>query len=130
MYSRELSYGWAVVVPPNTQVCLSQGMVSMRPHEEIDTDYFVRILNSPIGRDQATKAAIGAAHPHVNLKDIRVFKIPLPPLAVQKRIVTRVTELLSLCDALETKLSQAESTSTQLLFAAVRYVLLNTHVEG
>jgi type I restriction enzyme S subunit len=49
--------------------------------------------------------------------------IPLPPLAEQKRIVTKVTELLSLCDALEAKLTQAESASTQLLSAAVYHLL-------
>ena len=49
--------------------------------------------------------------------------LPIPPLAEQKRIVTKVTELLSLCDALEDKLDQAESASTQLLSAAVHHLL-------
>jgi type I restriction enzyme S subunit len=49
--------------------------------------------------------------------------IAIPPAAEQKRIVTKVTELLSLCDALEAKLTQAESASTQLLSAAVHHLL-------
>ena len=44
-------------------------------------------------------------------------------LSEQKRIVSKVTELLSLCDALEAKLTQAESASTQLLSAAVHHLL-------
>ena len=44
-------------------------------------------------------------------------------LSEQKRIVSKVTELLSLCDALEAKLTQAESASTQLLAAAVHHLL-------
>lgn len=51
------------------------------------------------------------------------FPIPLPPLSEQKRIVSKVTELLSLCDALEAKLTQAESASTQLLSATVHHLL-------
>jgi hypothetical protein len=38
-------------------------------------------------------------------------------------IVAKVTELLSLCDALEAKLTQVESASTQLLSAAVHSLL-------
>ncbi len=48
------------------------------------------------------------------------------PLSEQKRIVSKVTELLSLCDALEAKLTQAESASTQLLSAAVHHLLLTS----
>ena len=50
------------------------------------------------------------------------------PSSQQKRIVSKVTELLSLCDALEAKLTQAESASTQLLSAAVHH-LLNVSAE-
>ena len=41
--------------------------------------------------------------------------------ASPRRRVT--TELLSLCDALEAKLTQAESASTQLVSAAVHHLL-------
>ena len=39
------------------------------------------------------------------------------------RIVAKVTELLSLCDALESQLTQAHSASTQLLSATVSQLL-------
>ena len=51
------------------------------------------------------------------------LRLRVPPLSEQKRIVSQVTELLSLCDALEAKLTQAESASTQLLAAAVHHLL-------
>ena len=50
-------------------------------------------------------------------------RLRVTPLPKQKRIVSKVTELLSLCDALEAKLTQAESASTQLLSAAVHHLL-------
>ena len=50
-------------------------------------------------------------------------RLRVTPLPKQKRIVSKVTELLSLCDALKAKLTQAESASTQLLAAAVHHLL-------
>ncbi|MFY8201955.1 MAG: restriction endonuclease subunit S, partial [Pirellula staleyi] len=69
--------------------------------------------------------AAGGAQPNLNGGMIRLMRVPLPPLSEQKRIVSKVTELLSLCDALEAKLTQAESASTQLLSAAVHHLLNN-----
>lgn len=68
--------------------------------------------------------AVGGVQSFVSLRFLR--DSPLPPLAEQQRIVTRVTELLSLCDPLEVKLTQAESASSQLLAAAVLHLLNGT----
>ncbi len=49
--------------------------------------------------------------------------IPLPPLAEQHRIVAKVNQLMSLCDELETKLTQSVTNSEKLMEAAVRQIL-------
>lgn len=87
--------------------------------------YIRLVVDSPLGQAWMRKETRGVALPGVNVEDFRRMPIPLPPLAEQKRIVTKVTELLSLCDALEAKLTQAESASTQLLSAAVHHLLQN-----
>src|SRR5262249_42604029 len=48
VYSRELSFGWGVVVPEGTTLCLSQGMVLFRPAEGILATYLSMCLNDPI----------------------------------------------------------------------------------
>ena len=75
--------------------------------------------------EQVTGGIRGMTRPGFNTGLLERIVLPIPPLAEQKRIVTKVTELLSLCDALEAKLSQAESASTQLLSAAVHSLLQN-----
>jgi type I restriction enzyme S subunit len=87
VYSRELSLGWAVMLPDEPKVCLSQGMCLFRPAPELDADYLLTVLNGPIGREQAMAAAVGAAHPHINLGDIKAYNIPLPRLSMQRSIM-------------------------------------------
>ena len=45
----------------------------------------------------------GTAQPKMNQAKLNSIVVPLPPLAEQSRIVTRVEELMRLCDALEAK---------------------------
>lgn len=71
--------------------------------------------------------AAGGAQPNLNGGMIRLMKVPLPPLAEQKRIVAKVTALLAWCDTLERQLQATETASTQLLAAAVQQLLSATH---
>ncbi len=101
IYSRELSFGWAVLVPEAPSVCMSQGMVLFRPSDRVDNRFVRVVLNGPLGRKQAERAATGSAHPHINLADIRTYAVPLPPLPEQHRIVAEVERRLSVVDELE-----------------------------
>ena len=98
VYSRELSYGWAAAIPENVRLCLSQGMCLFRPHHSISGEYILQVLNGPVGRAQATNVATGSAHPHINLGDIKSYRIPLPPTAEQSRIVRELEDRLSVIE--------------------------------
>jgi type I restriction enzyme S subunit len=92
--------------------------------DEILPDWLGLYANSAVGCAYFQNAAKQTTNlASINMTQLRHWPVAIPPLAEQKRIVTKVTELLSLCDALEAKLTQAESTSTQLLSAAVHHLL-------
>lgn len=93
VYSRELSYGWAAVLPSTPRVCLSQGMCVFRSSSHVETAFLLHALNGPVGREQAIGVAVGAAHPHINLSDIRSYLIPVPPLDQQREIAQRLDAL-------------------------------------
>jgi len=54
---------------------------------------------------------------------IRDIDIAVPPLAEQQRIVAKVDELMRWCDALEARLTAAQTTAATLLDATLHQIL-------
>jgi type I restriction enzyme S subunit len=89
-------------------------MCLFRPHCAVNLHYFLALLNGPVGRKHAENAAIGSAHPHINLGDIKAYAFPLPPLAEQTRIVAEVERRLSVVEELEAVVSANLQRATRL----------------
>ncbi|MCI5165304.1 MAG: restriction endonuclease subunit S [Candidatus Electrothrix sp. GM3_4] len=64
-------------------------------------------------------ASRGQGQPNLNTDIIKATWFALPPLPEQHRIVTKVDELMTLCDTLKTRLQQARTTQVQLADALV-----------
>ena len=101
---------------------VNQRVATINVFEAANPHYIDIVIRSEMTQ-QVIRKAKNSTNDNISMGDIKGFAIPIPPLAKQQRIVTKVTELLSLCDALEAKLTQAESTTTQLLSAAVHHLL-------
>jgi len=69
----------------------------------------------------AVHKGIGAKH--VNVRDMRLSLQPVPPLAEQKRIVTKIDTLMALCDRLEATLGTANTSRARLLEATLHQSL-------
>jgi len=72
--------------------------------------------------DEIRELSAGGAQPNLNVGKIKATLIPLPPLAEQSRIVTRVTALRALCADLRARLTASQSTQAQLAEALVENV--------
>ena len=66
-----------------------------------DMDFLAIYLSSPLYRETVSAASAGIGINNLKGTSLLALDIPLPPLAEQSRIVTRVEELMQLCDALE-----------------------------
>ena len=68
---------------------------------ETNKDYICYLLNTKFFMDYAINEATQTTIKNVSLKAMRMFPVPLPPHAEQKRIVARLEELLPLCERLK-----------------------------
>ena len=83
-------------------------------------EYFVRTA-----KERLSDFAPATAQKNINLDVLANVHVPLPPLSEQKRIVTKVDELMLICDQLETQLEYQQKGRRRLLEA-----LLHEALEG
>lgn len=78
------------------------------------------LYNFLLEQTQEIKAAgHGVSMVHMTKEKMEKLVVPVPPLAEQHRIVTKVDQLMTLCDQLKTRLSQARQVHQQLANALV-----------
>ena len=104
VYSREGGIlGIACVIPPNIELCLGQRMMLFRVNGNFESRLLMHWLNSPIVLQRVRDLTGGSASPHLNVRDIKHFRIPTPPRAEQQEIVRRVEALFKTADELEAR---------------------------
>jgi type I restriction enzyme S subunit len=125
VFAREGTVGTALVIPPDLYPCLGQRVVLMRPNETITASYLELALNSPIVRRQYSSKILGTTSPHLNVRDVRQLRVPLPPLTEQIRIVAEAEDRISIADAADKTL-----TATLLRSAKLRRSILQIAFVG
>lgn len=113
LYSREGGIlGIACIFPSGLRACLGQRMMLLRTRpERILPRYLMHVLNSPSISGVVRELTIGSASPHINVGDVRRFKVPLPSLRQQRAIVELVDNLFSLAGAAEQRHAAAAAGS-------------------
>ena len=91
------SFGIAVKVNSDRHFCFQRHIALSRPIDCVD--YIAIAVSSPVIYSHFKEVATGTAQKTVSLGNLRSVLIPLPPLAEQRRIDERVSELMPLVDA-------------------------------
>jgi type I restriction enzyme S subunit len=101
LYTTVGSFGIPVQVTEEKRFCFQRHIGLFRPAQTTLQPFLNLVLASDLVFQQASARATGIAQKTVPLSSLRDFKIPLPPLAEQARIIAKVDELMALCDELE-----------------------------
>lgn len=92
LYSREGErYGIAALVPEGVELCISQRMMIFRIKPSQNSEFLMWQLNCPHIYAQASCDIIGSTSPHVNVEQIKNFRLVIPPKEEQKQIVLFIT---------------------------------------
>ncbi len=89
----------------------------------LDTNYLCMALSSDWVQQQFKDKTKQMAQPKLALKRILGVKFHLPPLVEQRRIVTKVDELMALFDRLEAQLTNTQTESRRFLEATLHHAL-------
>jgi type I restriction enzyme, S subunit len=100
--AREAPAGNVAVIPDGMKVCLGQRTVLIRPKKSVfEPAYLAQLLLRQNSQRRLLAHSRGATVQHINMKDIRAFKIgAIPTPADQQRIVSQVNELFNTEDRL------------------------------
>ena len=90
--SREASIGRAVILS-DENYCLGQRVMLIRSGNNLDSRYLQLLFTSPYAWNLYRAMNQGTGVKHINVSAIRNMLIPVPPLAEQRRIATKVFEI-------------------------------------
>ena len=86
--------GKARIVKQDTRFLVSYSCCTIKP-VQINTEYLRYILDDVFVLNQAKKKTQSIGVPDLGIAEIKKFRIPIPPLAEQKRIVDKIDEIFA-----------------------------------
>ena len=95
LYTKVGTTGIAKAVDTDREFSIFVSVALLRPERtKIIPEYLERVLNSPICKEQAKALTQGVGNQNLVIKDLKQIEFPLPPLPEQKRIATKLQELM------------------------------------
>jgi len=94
------------------------GITRLRVGQVVLAKYLCYFLNA--NKTNFRSLSTNTAQPFLNMTMIRMFRFPLPPLAEQQAIISRVSELMAMIDELEKQVSERKEQSEILVQSVLR----------
>lgn len=121
VYAREGSYGDAVILPDGYNFSLGQRTMLFRSKKSVINPIFLhRMVVSDYVYHQAKKKNSGSTVGHVNVKDIKQFKIFVPPLSLQNQFAECVQAIEAQKQKAQLELAKSEELFASLLQRAFK----------
>ena len=106
--SRAGSVGYSYLVKNPQNAVFASYLIRFKPLSMIDENYLAFFLKSPDYWKTISEEKAGIALPNVNATKLKQIRVPLPPLAEQRRIVAKLEVLFTQLDAAVDSLRKAQ----------------------
>ncbi len=115
--SREGTIGIAAIVTSEMKVCMGQRLVQVRPTRSLlSSEFLLRHLLFVLSPKRIGQLMVGSTSQHLNVKELKLLKIPLPPLSIQLEF-SRISAALAYL-----KMAEGDSlTELNTLFASLQH---------
>ncbi|MFN7522797.1 MAG: restriction endonuclease subunit S, partial [Aphanizomenon sp.] len=101
--------------------CIGRGLAALRSIDNTNNFYLLYFLRA--FEKKISEMGVGSTFKAISKTNLETFKIAVPPLNEQKRIVTKVDELMKLCDELEARQKKKQETRILINNAALNKLL-------
>jgi type I restriction enzyme S subunit len=122
--SRRGEMGRCAAVTENEKGWLcGTGSFFIRLYPSINREYFVKVIGSTYSKNYLLGSSVGSTMNNLNHKILNSLLIPVPPIAVQQGIVSKLKELVQICDELDASIQASKGQNEQLLQQVLREAL-------
>ncbi len=120
LFTTEAPMGNVAQISITEKFALAQRVINLHPYEGIFSTYLMYAIMSPLLQTCIEEKSSGVTARGIKAAKLKLIPIPLPPLAEQHRIVTKVDALMALCDALESRLKERAMIQSKFADAVVK----------
>jgi type I restriction enzyme S subunit len=114
--SREGTVGIAAIVQDGMKLCMGQRLVQVRPLPgALEPEYLLRHLLYVLSPSRISQLMVGSTSQHLNVKELRALRIPIPTLSLQQTFATRIQAIEALKATHRTALAELDA-----LFASLQ----------
>ncbi len=91
VFTREAPVGEAFVIPIGMNICLGQRVMLLRPrYGVLQSDFLLAQIYSGAVKERIATLTAGTTNPHLNVSEVKIFEIPLPPYEEQEAISANI----------------------------------------
>lgn len=119
LITTEAPLGNVATIQREPDFALAQRVIDLQPVADIDTQCAMYFMMSPSFQTLLEVNSTGMTAKGIKSAKLKQLLLPVPPKEEQARIVTRIMELLRICDTLESQLRHTNEMASRFATAAI-----------